>query len=1198
MIFVSFLVFLTITAVFGQGQPDPVDALLAMPQAKVSKQPAQREATAAAPTFLPPLHHRQKSLAVREFLGRSRGSQPLYKQPACRDSVRLHCSQAVRRNNFAVLACLQRSQAVAESLPEACQAAIWQLKFNLTHNVDFATAASGACQEDLRRIKACGREPPRSVLRISCLIEHRANVSERACRSYLRRLEPLVFADYRLVERFIGACKADVVRTGCGRLEPRTNAVSASLPTSQGRTVACLGQKVAVVSHQCRLQLLRLAELQTSDYHNDRPLFYACRDDRERLCGAVSSGGGRVLACLNRQREAARPACQVELARVRGLAALDFAVYRRFADACGADLHRLGCVAPGGEPAGSAAALLCLESSLISKGTTAVTAACQTRMMDVRSDFISDPQLLPGLASGCSRELQRCRADHTAEQGLLHCIMRQLRAARDAQLTDGPGRNSTSVCERAVDRVLRVAMPTRDLRVDPVVMSGCAGEVRLHCSAPGTASVYTCLKSRLAAQPETVSVACSNRLAELVYFENRDFRLNARLFKACRAVAAARCGAGETWWSGARDKAAAVALGATFNCLYGLMIRNETSVACSAQLAKSLRERADRARLDARLFAPCLRDLSRLCLHSKRPGDEFTCLQDNLSLLDRTCARVVRQVSERVDSDIELSPDLLFVHSCQPFVRKFCDRVQGQVGLDKTVMSCLIQLKAHPKMDPRCRAGVEHHQLVSLRDYHISRDFASACGDDIRRLCSAAEGADAAGEPSSRRNIDKTVVVRCLATAARDDVLKSRPQRLSRKCQGQLSLELLQRHRLPSLDPRLAKSCELELRTLCPPGKDGGRRLACLRAAAASDATKVSADCRAAIFKQDKVVLNVPVLDARLMASCQRMIARHCSDRVSRPVQLYTCLRSRMHHASFDAGCFAVVNERMQMQQADYRLNPELQRYCGQDIDRHCRKQKEAADKRDAAAPDPSNQGAVTRCLRDIVASEDDADQAAAVGRPAPPSKSSVLRGQCRSYLRSLALEFNLNYRLDPRLSAACGQVAESYCHAELEDVRDSGSSLFRVTECLKRLLSQGRIRSQACSGEVRRLLHESDADIHVDPLLYRACTSEIAHLCGSVPLGAGRQMRCTVAAFRDLATRQLIGSECARALDQRLRLMEAAAGVLRPRSVGELAVHINESPARAYFIGLGLSLLVLLLLVGFCSGRASSRRAASAKRV
>uniref|UniRef100_A0A1I8HF93 Golgi apparatus protein 1 n=1 Tax=Macrostomum lignano TaxID=282301 RepID=A0A1I8HF93_9PLAT len=900
-----------------------------MPQAKVSKQPAQREATAAAPTFLPPLHHRQKSLAVREFLGRSRGSQPLYKQPACRDSVRLHCSQAVRRNNFAVLACLQRSQAVAESLPEACQAAIWQLKFNLTHN------------EDLRRIKACGREPPRSVLRISCLIEHRANVSERACRSYLRRLEPLVFADYRLVERFIGACKADVVRTGCGRLEPRTNAVSASLPTSQGRTVACLGQKVAVVSHQCRLQLLRLAELQTSDYHNDRPLFYACRDDRERLCGAVSSGGGRVLACLNRQREAARPACQVELARVRGLAALDFAVYRRFADACGADLHRLGCVAPGGEPAGSAAALLCLESSLISKGTTAVTAACQTRMMDVRSDFISDPQLLPGLASGCSRELQRCRADHTAEQGLLHCIMRQLRAARDAQLTDGPGRNSTSVCERAVDRVLRVAMPTRDLRVDPVVMSGCAGEVRLHCSAPGTASVYTCLKSRLAAQPETVSVACSNRLAELVYFENRDFRLNARLFKACRAVAAARCGAGETWWSGARDKAAAVALGATFNCLYGLMIRNETSVACSAQLAKSLRERADRARLDARLFAPCLRDLSRLCLHSKRPGDEFTCLQDNLSLLDRTCARVVRQVSERVDSDIELSPDLLFVHSCQPFVRKFCDRVQGQVGLDKTVMSCLIQLKAHPKMDPRCRAGVEHHQLVSLRDYHISRDFASACGDDIRRLCSAAEGADAAGEPSSRRNIDKTVVVRCLATAARDDVLKSRPQRLSRKCQGQLSLELLQRHRLPSLDPRLAKSCELELRTLCP-----------LARTAADGSPAFEPPPPPMLPRSPPTAAPRSSSRTRLMASCQRMIARHCSDRVSRPVQLYTCLRSRMHHASFDAGCFAV--------------------------------------------------GAVTRCLRDIVASEDDADQAAAVGRPAPPSKSSVLRGQCRSYLRSL----------------------------------------------------------------------------------------------------------------------------------------------------------------------------------------------------
>lgn len=57
------------------------------------------------------------------------------------------------------------------------------------------------------------------------------------------------------------------------------------------------------LSKDCRHEVLRLAELQADDFNLDRPLFFACREDRERLCHDVQAGNGRVFQCLVKQLE-------------------------------------------------------------------------------------------------------------------------------------------------------------------------------------------------------------------------------------------------------------------------------------------------------------------------------------------------------------------------------------------------------------------------------------------------------------------------------------------------------------------------------------------------------------------------------------------------------------------------------------------------------------------------------------------------------------------------------------------------------------------------------------------------------------------------------------------------------------------------------------------------------------------------------
>ena len=72
---------------------------------------------------------------------------------------------------------------------------------------------------------------------------------------------------------------------------------------SQNEVLECLEEHQEELSQQCQKQIYRLAELSSDDYHLDRPLFYACKDDRERFCEQVPSGEGRVYKCLKKHKD-------------------------------------------------------------------------------------------------------------------------------------------------------------------------------------------------------------------------------------------------------------------------------------------------------------------------------------------------------------------------------------------------------------------------------------------------------------------------------------------------------------------------------------------------------------------------------------------------------------------------------------------------------------------------------------------------------------------------------------------------------------------------------------------------------------------------------------------------------------------------------------------------------------------------------
>lgn len=66
---------------------------------------------------------------------------------------------------------------------------------------------------------------------------------------------------------------------------------------SQGEVIACLEKGLVreaeeqlgahAIKDECKKAIMRVAELSSDDFHLDRYLYFACREDRERFCENV-----------------------------------------------------------------------------------------------------------------------------------------------------------------------------------------------------------------------------------------------------------------------------------------------------------------------------------------------------------------------------------------------------------------------------------------------------------------------------------------------------------------------------------------------------------------------------------------------------------------------------------------------------------------------------------------------------------------------------------------------------------------------------------------------------------------------------------------------------------------------------------------------------------------------------------------------
>uniref|UniRef100_A0A1A8R944 Golgi apparatus protein 1 n=1 Tax=Nothobranchius pienaari TaxID=704102 RepID=A0A1A8R944_9TELE len=1080
----------------------------------------------------------EKSQAAAASLTRKRSAGwKLSEEAVCREDLSRLCPKHSWNNNLAVLECLQDKKEDTEIATE-CNHLLWSYKLNLTTDPKFESVALEVCKTTIPEIKECATEELGKGYLVSCLVEHRGNITDYQCNQYITKMTSIVFSDYRLICGFMDKCREDINTLRCGSITTGEKDVH-----SQGEVIACLEKglvREAEEKHgahhirdECKKSIMRVAELSSDDFHLDRYLYFACREDRERFCENTLAGEGRVYKCLfnHKFEEAMSEKCREALTTRQKLIAQDYKVSYSLAKACKSDLRKYHCNVDANMSRARdtrlSYLLLCLEAA-VHRGRP-VSGECQGEMLDFRRMLMEDFSLSPEIVLHCRTEIEaQCSGLHRKGR-TLHCLMRIGRGDRSSAIN--------SICQNALQTLIQSADPGADYRIDRALNEACESVIQTACKhiRSGDPMILSCLMEHL--YTEKMVEDCEHRLLELQYFISRDWKLDPVLYRKCQGDAARLCHT-----HGWNETSELMPPGAVFSCLYRHAYRTEEqgrrlSRDCKVEVQRILHQRALDVKLDPELQKHCMTDLGKWCSEKTDTGQELECLQDHLEDLVSICREVVGNLTELESEDIQI--DALLIRACDAVIQAHCHDVADNQVDTGDLMECLVQNKQQKEMNDKCAVGVTHFQLIQMKDFRFSYKFKMACKEDVLRLC-----------PNIKKKVD---VVICLSTTVRNDTLQEvREQRVSLKCRKQLRVEELEMSEDIRLEPELYDPCKSDISRLCPNVAFGNAQMIeCLK----EQKNLLSQRCHQRIFKLQEVEMSDPELDYQLMRVCKQMIKRFCTEADAKNV--LQCLKQNKNSELMDPKCKQMITKRQITQSTDYRLNPVLKKACKADIPKFC---QSILNK---APTDNELEGQVISCLKLKYADQ-------------------RLSPDCEDQIRVILQESALDYRLDPQLQMHCTEEISSFCSDEAAAQEQTG----QVEECLK--INLLKIKHEACRKEVLNMLKESKADIFVDPVLHTACALDIKHHCAAIQPGRGRQMSCLMEALQDKRVR--LQPECKKRLQDRIDMWSYAAKVAPAEGFLDLASQVMTSPSKNYILTVICAAVTLLFLMGLFCGRFTKR--------
>nr|XP_029727793.1 Golgi apparatus protein 1-like isoform X1 [Aedes albopictus] len=1064
----------------------------------------------------------------------------LLEEPAC-PRLRELCPNAAKgMEDLKALECVQNlSQEQVDALSDDCQHLIWSHTLTLMDDQNIQRLVQKGCPKHYDKFPCTAQHDPGQYL--ACVIDHRDLVKGNGCREFIQRLEYVAFSDYRLIGSFLKDCTRDIESLSCGRISNDNRKVS------QGETISCLQNQLDRLNGDCKKGVLHLSEIQSDDVKLDRQLFLSCAVDAIRFCPSIPPGSQMVLRCLmkNRNDVTMTEHCQKQLMRREKLIAHDYKVSKGLTRACKEDikLHHCRRGVSDDKDVRLAQILLCLEA--IQKNNTKLSQDCVAEINDHRRMLMEDYKLSPEILTGCADDIDKFCSNLDAGGKTIHCLMEHARPKKKKE------RRVTEVCQRALETLVKVADVGEDWRVDPVLRKACKPVVDVACSDTegGDARVMSCLMEKIGTN--FMNQECETALLEIQYFVARDFKLDPQLYRNCKDDAIRFCKAKKTWAdleTGQMDPERGPLI---LPCLHRYAYHPEKEMQlkpeCFHEVKRVMRQRARSVDLIPEVEDECIDDLAYFCFDKTGKGEEMLCLQENLEKLQQKCKDAVSSFTEEEAAHIELNPVIMTV--CGDAMQRHCAEILKTGKDEGDMMECLISYKndADMRNDVKCRAAIEHFQIITLKNYHFTYKFKEACRPYVARFC-----------PHSNTKYD---VVACLSEVMRNDTIKGAKHSIPKECRQQVRAQLLQQRENIDFDPKLKAACREEINSFCfnvPHGSGQVNRnnvLECLQ----THHGKLGEQCQHALFTIKKSELTDSSTDYILMSTCKDMIHQYCRD--TEPTAVLGCLKIHKDENLFDGRCHLVVVNRMIEQNMDYRFNPMLQSACARDIADHC------TDIVASAKINEELNGKVVGCLK-------------------IKFREGKLHTDCEKQMTEVLHEQALNYKLNPLLQSVCKDEIQVLCSSgDGTPEEDHGM----VEECLKQAFLQKRIINQACKVEVAELIQEGKADIYADPMLQRACAVDLLKYCSNVQSGNGRLLKCLEVILQDES--KALDDECKTTLTKRMEMFRNAAVVIpQAENLSQLYTQVVDSPSKHYFLLVLFGCVSIVFISGLLCGRVSRR--------
>ncbi|KAJ6225809.1 hypothetical protein RDWZM_004354 [Blomia tropicalis] len=1082
-------------------------------------------------------------------------------------------------NNLAIINCLSDHEINDDShktkLSSSCQHQIWSYKNNITNADYFTTITKTICKTLLLTNNDCLEAEHEDVLSpganiLSCLLERlQPNTATYGCRTYLKEMEKIIFSDYRLIHRFANVCQSHIIEFKCGRLEPNQfnmadddNEEKAQIFNSQTNTIECLQEHIDKLSPQCSHEIFRISELQSDDFHLDKPLYFKCRSDRETFCKNVQSGNGKVYKCLMQHKddEQMTEECREKLTQRELLIVQDYRVSKSLVQSCKGDIKRYQCREGTSDrrEIRLAQILICLESAYTKN--LPITPPCYGEMLLHRRNLFDEYKLTPNLVQSCQHDIDEFCPDLGSVGGkIIHCLMKYSKPKRRRGDALNHKRIS-SKCQQEVEQLLKEVNIAENWRVDPVLHDACQSSVELFCHniKSGNGRILDCLTDHI--DSSQMGDECRQSLLLIQYFMARNFELDTSIYEACHIDAGKYCNAGSDWHhtkdhdnddnedhKNNEDEANEDdgQKSTVMACLYRLVYHDETNLLnqnCVHQVKRIMSQRSDKLSLLPFVEIECNQALGKYC--SDQIGHEMECLQDNYQNLDQSCRNMIGNFTIAQGSHFELNHPLL--RHCSTIAKDLCPQEYESYYDDDRgeVIDCLIRHKNtfHMKTNRKCRAALEHYQLINLKDYRFDSKFKEACRLDVINHCSMVR--------------TKNEVINCLSTLVYNDTINNVKRRVSKECKNLLRVELLQMNENIDLDPTLVESCRYDRQHFCKDVDSGESHvIECLMA----NMMKLKKSCQRQLFHRQYIELVDNSVDYSLLSICKHAIEKYCASSDLHDV-IY-CLRDHRKERGLGGNCRSLILKRLLQQNKDYRLNPRLKQGCNSEIKKYC------SDIILKSKPDELLDGKIGLCLK-------------------KKYLVNLLSEPCEIEIVNLIREVSSDIELDPILARNC----------KLEINRCTNDDLNHgdIQECLKNRFMLKKIEDLSCRREVARIIRETESDIESDPHLHRMCLNDLKTFCSDVIPGGGQQLNCLTAIQR-ISSRKL-SPECDTILLKRLQLFEYAAEVYPSDSVAKVIQIVANSPVHNSVYSVLASFLFFIFIIGLFCGRYSKNVATSDK--